>query len=270
MSTVARLDRLSVLLLAFAPRVSVAANIPAPLAQNEQILYIHLVLHHGGILNCLGQPPVLIAPGSVVITRANLQPAVSSSIALRVHLEGPAATLLMGEFAQPMVLSLEGADPALVLSVDLLCSELSAPRCGQPALLASAGDILFIGLLRQLVARPQTRNGLFASLADSRIAATLVAMHERPQSPWSLEALSVHAGMSRTSFATRFKEVMAVSPGKYLAGLRLLVAQAAVNSGKGLKGAARESGYRDVSALSRALGRARLAVSRGESEKSFS
>jgi transcriptional regulator GlxA family with amidase domain len=100
---------------------------------------------------------------------------------------------------------------------------------------------------------------LFASLADSRIAATLVAMHERPQDSWNLEVLAALAGMSRTAFATRFKETMSISPGKYLANLRLQVAQAAVDSGKGLKGAARESGYRDVSALSRALGRARLA-----------
>jgi AraC-like DNA-binding protein len=259
MSNIIRLDRLSALLRAFAPRVFVAGSSATPHANLEQTLCVYLVLHQSAVLLRLGQPPKAIAAGSVVIARADIHPAVNPAIALYVQLEGPAATLLMGEFAQPMVLSLDGADTALALSVELLCSELAAPRCGQPAMLSSAGDILFIGLLRQLVARPQTSSGLFASLADSRIAATLVAMHGRPQDPWDLEALAALAGMSRTAFATRFKEAMSISPGKYLASLRLLVAQAAVDCGKGLKGAARESGYRDVSALSRALGRARLA-----------
>lgn len=260
MPSTLRLDRLSSLLRAFAPRVVVAGSIHTPLTHLEQTLCVYLALHQGDVLVCPGQPPKAIAAGSVVIAPASLQSSVSTAIALNVQLEGPAATLLMGEFAQPMILSIEGADTALTLSVELLHSELSAPRCGQPALLSSAGNILFIGLLRQLVARPQTSSGLFASLADPRIAATLVAMNERPQDLWDLSALAALAGMSRTAFALRFKEAMAVSPGKYLARLRLLVAQAAVNSGKGLKGAARESGYRNVSALSRALGRTKIAA----------
>jgi AraC-like DNA-binding protein len=99
--------------------------------------------------------------------------------------------------------------------------------------------------------------GLFAGLGDPRIAVALVAMHEQPHNGWVLETLAERAGMSRTAFATRFKEAMGTTPGKYLTQLRLLIAQRAVQSGKGLKGAARASGYKDVSALSRALGRAR-------------
>ena len=117
--------------------------------------------------------------------------------------------------------------------------------------------MLFIGLLRHLVAHPQASSGLFAGLGDPRIAATLVAMHEQPQTAWSLELLAERACMSRTAFATRFKDALGTPPGKYLAQLRLRIAQRAVQSGKGLKGAARDSGYKDASALSRALGRAR-------------
>jgi AraC-like DNA-binding protein len=179
-------------------------------------------------------------------------------LTMQVQLKGPAGSMLMREFLQPMVLPLAGADAALVQAVQLLCSELAAPRCGQPAMLASAGNMLFIGLLRHLVARPQASSGLFVGLSDPRLAVALVAMHEQPQTAWSLESLADRAGMSRTAFAMRFKNAMHIPPGKYLAQLRLLIAQRAVQSGKGLKGAARESGYKDVSALSRALGRARM------------
>jgi len=250
-----RLDRLSALLEAAAPRVVVGVS-----GVGAHSLCVSLLSDPGGAPHSLR-----IAQGQHVIPaqlhRANGLDASSPAVTMQVQLDGPAAPLLVREFLQPMVVPLEGADAALSQAVQLLCNELAAPRCGQPAMLASAGNMLFIGLLRHLVAHPQTTSGLFAGLGDPRLAQALVAMHEEPQTPWNLESLAQRAGMSRTAFATRFKDAMRTPPGKYLAQLRLLVAQRAVESGKGLKGAARESGYKDVSALSRALGRSRVGAS---------
>ncbi len=252
-----RLDRLSALLQALAPRVS----LEVPNAAQVHSLRVYLVTGPGQSSVCSGAHDQSRAPNSVVILAdhsPDLPKAVEgATVCLHVSLEGPVASLLMREFAQPLVVLLAEADTALIHAVQLVSSELSTPRCGQPAMLASAGDILFIGLLRHLVAHPQASSGLFAGLADARIAAALVAMHERPQAHWALESLAAQAGMSRTTFATRFKDAMNTPPGKYLTQLRLQIAQRAVESGKGLKAAARESGYRDVSALSRALRRAR-------------
>ena len=77
----------------------------------------------------------------------------------------PAAALLLAEFAQPMVVSLAEADASLQQVIQLIAGELLDPRCGQPALLDRAGDILFIGMLRHLVAHPRTSRGLFNGLA---------------------------------------------------------------------------------------------------------
>lgn len=241
--TTARLDRLSALLLAAAPRVEMG-----PANGQPNSLSVSLLASPGAAPHSLA-----VAQGQSGNTVSTLTP----TVVMQVHLDGPAAPMLMREFAQPMVLPLAATDGALAQAVQLLCAELDSPRCGQPAMLASAGNILFIGLLRHLVAHPQSRSGLFAGLGDPRIATALVAMHEQPHTAWGLESLAERAGMSRTAFATRFKDAMGTPPGKYLAQLRLLIAQRAVQSGKGLKGAARASGYKDVSALSRALGRAR-------------
>lgn len=239
----ARLDRLSALLTAVAPRVTVGQSFDA----HPHTLRISLLATAGG------------APHGMVV--AHNQGAASSDLSVQVRLEGPAAPLLMREFVQPLVLPLAeaeaDADATLRQAVQLLWTELTAPRCGQPAMLASAGNILFIGLLRQLVAHPQTRMGLFAGLGDPRMAKALVAMHTHPHQRWTLEGLANHAGMSRTAFATQFKTALGTPPGKYLGQLRLLIAQRAVQSGKGLKGAALAAGYQNASALSRALGRAR-------------
>ena len=233
-----RLDRLSALLLAVAPRVSTLT------AQTEaaNTLWISLKAMPGGS-----------APHSVVIAPSHSTS--MTAVAFQVHLEGPAAPLLMREFAQPLVLTLVDTDAALQLAVQVLWTETVSPRCGQPAMLTHAGNMLFIGLLRHLVAHPKADIGLFSGLSDPRIAKALVAIHAHPQLGWNLGTLAEHSGMSRTLFATHFKSTMGTSPGKYLAQIRLLVAQRAVQSGKGLKGAASQSGYKDVSALSRALGR---------------
>ncbi len=71
-----------------------------------------------------------------------------------VRLTGPVATLFLEEFAHPRIVSLEEEEPALRLAVSMIQSELDSPRCGQTALLSRVGDILFIGLLRHLVANP--------------------------------------------------------------------------------------------------------------------
>lgn len=63
--------------------------------------------------------------------------------------------------------------------------------------------------------------------------------------------------MSRTSFATIFRELMDKTPGKYLSALRLASTERAVRAGKGLKEAARLVSYRNAFALSRALTKAR-------------
>lgn len=239
---IARLDRLSALLQAVAPRIELGTPDGKPNSLSISLLVSQDASN----------------PNSLVVAHANCKEDFGKpAVAMQVHLDGPGAPMLMREFVQPMVVPISGADGGLALAVQLLCNELAAPRCGQSAMLASAGNMLFIGLLRHLVAHPQSRMGLFAGLGDPRIAAALVAMHEQPHTAWVLESLAERAGMSRTAFATRFKDSMGTSPGKYLTQLRLLIAQRAVQSGQGLKSAARASGYKDVSALSRALGRAR-------------
>lgn len=54
--------------------------------------------------------------------------------------------------------------------------------------------------------------------------------------------------MSRTSFATRFRSTLNSPPGQCLGKLRLSIAQRAVDAGHGLKRAAKDAGYGNVSA----------------------
>lgn len=270
MTTMTRLDRLSALLEGLIPRVQVnrpAHGIASLSVAAEASSFLHLYLLAEGEMRLqlpLTGSQALKAPCIVVCRSDAAHVLVESSpgalqqlMCARAFLDGPVAALLLNEFATPQVVSLDGAEPSLCHVVNLIASELEEPRCGQPALLDRAGDILFIGLLRHLIARPRNLgHGLMSGLADPRIARALVAIHAHPQGRWTLESLAEEAGMSRTAFANTFREVMRQTPGRYLSAIRLSIAQRAVHLGKGLKAAARDAGYTSPSALSRALSRA--------------
>lgn len=270
MTTPPRLDRLSAILAGLAPRIEVVRpefGVPEInfAASKRPVLYLHL-LAEGQIrmqvprqaCEAVSAPALIVCRGNVTHSLSAASPTASGVLmCARACLDGPVANLFLEEFRRPQVISLDSADSSLGHVIRLISSELGEPRCGQPALLDRAGDILFIGVLRHLVAHPLTTGGLFNGLADPRIARALVAMHAAPQDPWTLATLAEEAGMSRTSFAIRFREVVRQPPGKYLGTLRLSIARRVVQSGRGLKLAARDSGYRSTSALSRALSRAR-------------
>jgi AraC-like DNA-binding protein len=260
-----RLDRLSALLQGLAPRAQLLRHEPGPGANfdacGEALLRVH-VFDQPMQITVLGRT-THTQPPAFWICRADTAHAwtaidergFADVVSVNVFLDGPVAPLLLAEFARPRLVAMDAADALLNNVLALVRSELAAPRCGQPALLDHAAGMLFIGLLRHLVAQPQTYSGLFAGLADKRIATALVAMHEKPASPWTLETLAQYAGMSRTAFAVGFKSSLNCSPGKYLSSLRLHIARREVETGAGLKAAARAVGYSNASALSRALGK---------------
>lgn len=265
-----QLDRLSALMQGLAPRVPLMAQgVPAALAVFEaspaEGLYLHVLTHGQVRLNVNDSPHAAVQGPAMLVCRADAAHSIAELsgenlhglMSARVFFDGPGACLLLREFARPLVIQLENADPSLKQIIELIGCEWRQPRCGYPALMERAGEILFIGLLRHLVAQPLTLSGLFNGLADPRIARALVAMHTRPQSPWTLDSLARQAGMSRTSFASKFRDVMRLPAGKYLETLRLAIASRVIQSGQGLKKAAGQSGYTSTSALSRALSRAR-------------
>lgn len=270
---VPRLDRLSALLEGLAPEVTVCRfplDADSALGSEPAKLWLYLLTRGGAALEVGVRQQRLLSP-ALVICRSdaphrlefNHEGAPPGIVRVEARLRGPVGSLLLDAFRAPCTVALGDADSSLLHAVNLIAAELEQPRCGQPALLHRAGDILFIGVLRQLVARPSSEvGGLLSGLADQRLARALVAMHARPQAAWTLERLAEEAGMSRTAFARHFHDVMLMPPGRYVQVVRLAIARSTVAAGRGLKQAALAAGYQNTSALSRALSREAGAASR--------
>lgn len=146
----------------------------------------------------------------------------------------------------------EGLEPAL----KLLFAETDRVQCGQRLLADRLFEVVLLQLLRWLLDHPEEGGvpvGMLMGLADPPLARALVAVHDRPGHPWSLETLAIEAGLSRTAFAARFKQVVDATPGDYLANWRMSLAQAGLRQGKPVKLLATELGYANASALSRAF-----------------
>jgi AraC-like DNA-binding protein len=163
----------------------------------------------------------------------------------------PLARALPPLIALPLA-QVEGLDGAL----SLLFAETDRVRCGQRLLADRLFEVVMLQLLRWLLDHPQEagiRPGLIAGLSDPRLARTLVAMHESPGEPWPLERMAEQAGMSRTTFANTFREVVGQTPADYLSDWRIALAQSRLREGRSIKALADELGYANPSALSRAF-----------------
>jgi transcriptional regulator GlxA family with amidase domain len=56
------------------------------------------------------------------------------------------------------------------------------------------------------------------------MSAVITSIHDDPAHDWTVEELGQRAGMSRSTFALRFKETVGVSPMEYLTRWRMLLA----------------------------------------------
>jgi AraC-like DNA-binding protein len=151
----------------------------------------------------------------------------------------------------PMLLLPLARLPGVQPTVELLFAEAFGQACGRQAAVDRLFEVLVIQLLRRLLDEGTVDSGLLAGLSDPRLARALVGVHEAPARHWSLEALARRAGMSRSRFAGAFRATVGDTPGAYLAGWRVSLAQALLRRGRPLKSVATEVGYGGSAALAR-------------------
>ncbi|WP_367104491.1 helix-turn-helix domain-containing protein [uncultured Psychrobacter sp.] len=116
----------------------------------------------------------------------------------------------------------DGRFDVIDVEVKLLTLESEHERMGKTAVINHWASIMMIECLRTYVESlsEATDNWLMA-LKDPYLAKALAAMHDAPERNWTIHKLAEVAGMSRSSFAQRFKDVVGVPPLTYLIDYRL-------------------------------------------------
>jgi AraC-like DNA-binding protein len=146
---------------------------------------------------------------------------------------------------------------ALRWSVERMMQELREPKPGGFLVAQHLAHLMLLQALRLHLAESSRGSiGWLFALADKQMSVAIQSIHEDPARQWTVEELGQRAGMSRSSFALKFKATVGVSPMDYLTRWRmLLAADRLTNSSDPTSVIAFSLGYESDSAFSTAFKR---------------
>jgi AraC-like DNA-binding protein len=135
--------------------------------------------------------------------------------------------------------------------------EARAPTAGGSAVVNRLLESLLADAMRLSVAELRGSSGQpLAALADPRVGIVLSRMRQQPGFPWSIADLARLAALSRSAFIDRFRSLVGEPPMRYLAGLRLTLAQSLLQATDAtVADVAHRVGYRSEAAFGRAYRR---------------
>src|SRR5919106_453335 len=215
----------------------------------------HLVLEGGGFVDVAGRRLRIEAGDLVILPQGNdhavrdapdsrvtrLEDLISHATmdsrgTLHTGGDGPRTVIVCGAFhfeepaTHPLLLGLpsliylrtRSASHWVRTAVKFLKQESDGNRPGADLVITRLADVLFIEALRAHLASPEgRRSGLAAALRDPRVGKALGLIHRQLRSSWSVDRLAREAGMSRTAFSLRFRELMGESPMRYATRCRI-------------------------------------------------
>jgi AraC-like DNA-binding protein len=192
------------------------------------------VAHCGG-----GGAPTTIVCGSLSFDRASLKPITQLL---------PRFILIKADQARTL---------ALHSTMQALASEMAEQAPGSEVVATRLAEVLFIQVLRAHIASGAEHNrGWLRGIFDPQMGTALSAIHARVSTPWTVESLAEAAGMSRSAFAARFKDLLGQTPLEYVTEWRMQKAmQLLQQRDKKLIDVAQSVGYESDAAFSKAFKR---------------
>src|SRR5262249_52617166 len=247
------------------------AILPKVLPSAEHLIAYHVVTEGQCFASMVGQEPVALEAGEVIVFTRGDPHVLSSSPGMRsdpvpaemidvatsgqlpffVSLgdEGPiAAKLVCGYLAcdaqpfnplldnLPAVIKARDADdhgmPWLSQLIRLAAAEPTDQRGGGEGVLARLSELMFIEVVRRhLAGMPPQQLGWLAGLRDPFVGKALSLLHARPEYDWTIEKLGKDVGLSRSVLAERFADVVGMPPMHYLARWRMQIASGLLDGG---------------------------------------
>lgn len=193
-----------------------------------------VLLPHGASHEMIDGPGTTPEPGIEVMERLikdrDNKPVPGSTRMLCGHFEwdGMLDHPLFRELPELMVtrgvFEKEGAEPFRTI-IDLITNESIGDAPGSAAVADRMGEVLFVSLLRTWMIEHEPTTGVLATMNDARLSRALRHIHQNAGADVGLATLARIAGMSRTSFAVRFRNVMGKPPASYLTEWRMLQAK---------------------------------------------
>jgi AraC-like DNA-binding protein len=170
------------------------------------------------------------------------------------QLAGPQAEMLLGMLPPIVHLQSEADRETLRRALDQMRQELADLKPGSFLILQQLVYTIFVQALRLYLDEGKGVGWLFG-LSDRLVGAAITAIRREPARRWTVAALAVEAGMSRSGFAARFRQLVGDGPIEYLTRWRMLLAGRSLSRGEPIGSIARSLGYESESAFSTAFKR---------------
>ena len=170
---------------------------------------------------------------------------------------GTRADILLGVLPPTVLIQQDADKAALRWSLEQMMREFREPRPGGLLVIQHLAQMMLIQAIRAYLAEGlEAGVGWLFALADPAIGGSINAMHQDPGHPWTVQNLADRAGLSRSTFALRFKETVGASPLDYLTRWRMLLAgDKLTDSSDPIATIALTVGYESESAFSTAFKR---------------
>jgi len=142
-------------------------------------------------------------------------------------------------------------------NIDFALAQADASPLGPDAVSTRLPEMLLVEVLRQhLATAPAADHGWLAALHDPVLHPALSALHGAPERKWTVSELARVATVSRSALDERFRQVLGLSPIRYLTEWRMHLAEDLLASTDlGISAVAHRVGYDAEEAFSRAFKR---------------
>jgi len=245
-------------------RVEGAAE-PVSLAQGDLVIIPHGASH---ILYCGHDPEQTVMPLDTVLSRSGYD---GSGVLVYGGEEPHSETqLICGHFSfepdakhilierLPSYIHLknygETAGRWMEATLRVIGEEAGGSRMGGDLIALKMSEVILAQAIRSFVESDRAPGCGLGAFSDRNLSRALDAFHKAPAEAWTVESLAHCAGMSRTGFAVRFQDMMAMTPMEYVTGWRMEIAKTVLKRpGTSLTDAAEHAGYASDAAFSRAF-----------------
>jgi AraC-like DNA-binding protein len=235
------------------------------------LIAYHVITEGRCFANVVGQEPIVIEAGEVIVFTRGDAHVLASSPGMRADPTAPGALDAASGSQLPVFINFGGTGPVaakfvcgflacdaqpfnplldnlppiikvgdkpgsdapwLAQFIRLATLESADKRAGGESVLARLSELMFIEVVRRhLEALPPEQAGWLAGLRDPFVGKTLSLMHGRPARDWTIEELAREVGLSRSVLAERFADLVGMPPILYLAKWRMQIASGLLSSG---------------------------------------
>jgi AraC-like DNA-binding protein len=174
-----------------------------------------------------------------------------------LHSDDPLFDPRMRAFPRVFVVRLEEPAAQWVRASIEYALAVSTETAASDATTKRLPELLLIEMLRlHLASAPSAEHGWITALHDPALAPALACLHARPEHPWTVSELAHEAAVSRSLLDQRFRDVLGLSPIRYLTEWRMhLATDLLASTDLTVAQIAKRTGYDSQEAFSRAFKR---------------